>query len=158
MKVTMRPVRALPKIIIHRKVAAYCRASTKQEIQCHSLEVQLCCAQTGRDSFAFSPLAKIVVSPPSSRWRPTVHRTVGFILSSPLSHEVRKKTEDTLWVSSAFFGTPEGTRTPNPRNRNPMLYPLSHRCMCLCIITGFLPFVKGKMCIPCQHFLCATVD
>lgn len=23
-------------------------------------------------------------------------------------------------------GTPEGTRTPNPRNRNPMLYPLSH--------------------------------
>ena len=26
-----------------------------------------------------------------------------------------------------FFGTPEGTRTPNPRNRNPMLYPLSHR-------------------------------
>ena len=35
-----------------------------------------------------------------------------------------------LWVS-AFFGTPEGTRTPNPRNRNPMLYPLSHRCICL---------------------------
>ena len=113
---------------------------------------------TGRDSFAFSPLAKIMVSPPSSRWRPTVHRTVGFILSSPFPHEVRKKTEDTLWVSSAFFGTPEGTRTPNPRNRNPMLYPLSHRCMCLCIITGFLPFVKGKMCIPCQHFLCATAD
>ena len=28
-----------------------------------------------------------------------------------------------------FFGTPEGTRTPNPRNRNPMLYPLSHRCI-----------------------------
>ena len=27
-------------------------------------------------------------------------------------------------------GTPEGTRTPNPRNRNPMLYPLSHRCIC----------------------------
>ena len=26
-----------------------------------------------------------------------------------------------------FFGTPEGTRPPNPRNRNPMLYPLSHR-------------------------------
>ena len=31
--------------------------------------------------------------------------------------------------SLLFFGTPEGTRTPNPRNRNPMLYPLSHRCM-----------------------------
>ena len=28
-----------------------------------------------------------------------------------------------------IFGTPEGTRTPNPRNRNPMLYPLSHRRM-----------------------------
>ena len=35
------------------------------------------------------------------------------------------------WVSSLLFGTPEGTRTPNPRNRNPMLYPLSHRCVCL---------------------------
>ena len=29
-----------------------------------------------------------------------------------------------------LFGTPEGTRTPNPRNRNPMLYPLSHRRIC----------------------------
>ena len=40
MKVTMRPVRALPKIIIHRKVAAYCRVSTQQEIQQHSLDAQ----------------------------------------------------------------------------------------------------------------------
>ena len=40
MKVTMRPARALPKIIIHRKVAAYCRVSTQQEIQHHSLEAQ----------------------------------------------------------------------------------------------------------------------
>ena len=40
MKVTIRPVRALPKMIIHRKVAAYCRVSTQQEIQHHSLEVQ----------------------------------------------------------------------------------------------------------------------
>ena len=32
-------------------------------------------------------------------------------------------------ASSFFIGTPEGTRTPNPRNRNPMLYPLSHRCV-----------------------------
>ena len=56
MKVTMRPVRALPKIIAHRKVAAYCRVSTQQEIQHHSLEAQLCCAYTGRDSFAFLPL------------------------------------------------------------------------------------------------------
>ena len=28
------------------------------------------------------------------------------------------------------LGTPEGTRTPNPRNRNPMLYPLSHWRIC----------------------------
>lgn len=40
MKVTMRPVRALPKIIVHRKVVAYCRVSTQQEIQHHSLEAQ----------------------------------------------------------------------------------------------------------------------
>ena len=40
MKVTIRPARALPKMIIHRKVAAYCRGSTQQEIQHHSLEVQ----------------------------------------------------------------------------------------------------------------------
>ena len=45
-----------------------------------------------------------------------------------------------------FFGTPEGTRTPNPRNRNPMLYPLSHRRMLvdsLNIIAVFSQFVKG---------------
>lgn len=40
MKVTMRPATKLPKIIIHRKVAAYCRVSTQQEIQHHSLEAQ----------------------------------------------------------------------------------------------------------------------
>ena len=55
MKVTMRPVRALPKIIIHRKVAAYCRVSTQQEIQHHSLKAQRYCAYTGRDSFASAP-------------------------------------------------------------------------------------------------------
>ena len=61
MKITIRPAIKLPQIIIHRKVAAYCRVSTQQEIQHHSLEAQLCCAYTGRDSFAFSPLAKIKV-------------------------------------------------------------------------------------------------
>lgn len=40
MKITKRPATVLPKIIIHRKVAAYCRVSTQQEIQHHSLEVQ----------------------------------------------------------------------------------------------------------------------
>lgn len=40
MKITERPATALPKMIIHRKVAAYCRVSTQQEIQHHSLEAQ----------------------------------------------------------------------------------------------------------------------
>ena len=40
MKITIRPATKLPKIIIHRKVAAYCRVSTQQEIQHHSLEAQ----------------------------------------------------------------------------------------------------------------------
>ncbi len=44
-----------------------------------------------------------------------------------------------------LFGTPEGTRTPNPRNRNPMLYPLSHRRIyyMLYIISTIFPFVKS---------------
>ena len=40
MKITKRPATMLPKIIIHRKVAAYCRVSTQQEIQHHSLDAQ----------------------------------------------------------------------------------------------------------------------
>ena len=44
-------------------------------------------------------------------------------------------------------GTPEGTRTPNPRNRNPMLYPLSHwriHLKCLSIIAEKRAFVKRE--------------
>ena len=47
-----------------------------------------------------------------------------------------------------LFGTPEGTRTPNPRNRNPMLYPLSHwriHLKCLAIIADKAGFVKSQM-------------
>lgn len=40
MKITEKPVTALPKIVIYKKVAAYCRVSTQQEIQHHSLEAQ----------------------------------------------------------------------------------------------------------------------
>lgn len=40
MKITMRPVTAVPKIITYKKVAAYCRVSTQQEIQHRSLEAQ----------------------------------------------------------------------------------------------------------------------
>ncbi len=38
-----------------------------------------------------------------------------------------KKRRNGLSFTPSYIGTPEGTRTPNPRNRNPMLYPLSHR-------------------------------
>ena len=40
MKITEKPVTALPKIVIYKMVAAYCRVSTQQEIQHHSLEAQ----------------------------------------------------------------------------------------------------------------------
>ncbi len=47
-------------------------------------------------------------------------------------------------VHPACYGTPEGTRTPNPQNRNLMLYPLSHRCVCPNIIANQITFVKRK--------------
>lgn len=40
MKITMHPATAVPKIITYKKVAAYCRVSTQQEIQHRSLEAQ----------------------------------------------------------------------------------------------------------------------
>ena len=53
----------------------------------------------------------------------------------------------TLSKLAGKCGTPEGTRTPNPRNRNPMLYPLSHRCVFISpsIIPVFHLFVKRKI-------------
>ena len=73
----------------------------------------------------------------------------GAALSSPSRAEREIKERIPGWVSSLLFGTPEGTRTPNPRNRNPMLYPLSHRCMLHSpiIITRFESFVKGVICL-----------
>ena len=50
----------------------------------------------------------------------------GAALSSLLRRVALTKKEIPFGISF-FVGTPEGTRTPNPRNRNPMLYPLSHR-------------------------------
>ena len=40
MKITVKPVNALPQIFTYNKVAAYCRVSTLQEIQHHSLIAQ----------------------------------------------------------------------------------------------------------------------
>ena len=54
---------------------------------------------------------------------PTCPRQVGFYSSSPTAQQ----KYGVGFCLPHIFGTPEGTRTPNPRNRNPMLYPLSHR-------------------------------
>ena len=48
-----------------------------------------------------------------------------------VSNKKRVFLQDIKSYKNTRYGTPEGTRTPNPRNRNPMLYPLSHRCISL---------------------------
>ena len=85
----------------------------------------------------------IKVLPPSSRRQATVHRTVAFEFSSPFYLEYKNGVSPKGYT---VFGTPEGTRTPNPRNRNPMLYPLSHWRISESpiIIAGFPGFVKRK--------------
>ena len=76
-----------------------------------------------RDSFTFLPLAKIMVRlGPALAGGARPHRTLFFE-----SLRGANKRADTQMGIRSFIGTPEGTRTPNPRNRNPMLYPLSHR-------------------------------
>ena len=73
----------------------------------------------------------------------TVHWTVAFYCSSPFYLEYKNGVSPKGYT---VFGTPEGTRTPNPRNRNPMLYPLSHWRISgsPIIIAGFPGFVKRK--------------
>ena len=83
--------------------------------------------------------------PPSSRRQATVHRTIAFYCSSPFYLEYKNGVSPKGYT---VFGTPEGTRTPNPRNRNPMLYPLSHwriHLKCLAIIADKAGFVKSQM-------------
>ena len=67
----------------------------------------------------------------SSRRRANVHRTFAFYCSSPKYKNNPNPSPTEIRFGLFCFGTPEGTRTPNPRNRNPMLYPLSHRCVSL---------------------------
>ena len=40
MKITVKTVKASPQLLTRKKVAAYCRVSTLQEIQHHSLVAQ----------------------------------------------------------------------------------------------------------------------
>ena len=74
--------------------------------------------------------------------------------STGLPHLIVRVPSDTIkkqvvpFGDDLLFGTPEGTRTPNPRNRNPMLYPLSHwriHLKCLAIIADKAGFVKSQM-------------
>ena len=55
-------------------------------------------------------------------------------------HKTKKRKH--FAIAKCFRGTPEGTRTPNPQNRNLMLYPLSHWRIYSDIIAGFIS--KGK--------------
>ena len=58
-------------------------------------------------------------------WCLLLHRSfIAILRVQLLAHKNRGPT-------GLGFGTPEGTRTPNPRNRNPMLYPLSHWRICM---------------------------
>ena len=58
-------------------------------------------------------------------WCLLLHRSfIAIIRVQLLAHKNRGPT-------GLGFGTPEGTRTPNPRTRNPMLYPLSHWRICM---------------------------
>ena len=72
----------------------------------------------------------IMVSASSSRRRANVRRTFAFYGSSPRNKNNPNPSPAETRFGLFCFGTPEGTRTPNPRNRNPMLYPLSHRRIC----------------------------
>ena len=72
-----------------------------------------------------------------------------------------KKPESAL--RSLVRGTPEGTRTPNPQNRNLMLYPLSHWRVYLYIIThdaekssGGMEKLRGGKPVPLQREMAAV--
>ena len=79
-------------------------------------------AYTGRDSLHYGCHQFL-------NWWPQHATGMLHLIFRVPSSVICKKTR--YQMVSGLFGTPEGTRTPNPRNRNPMLYPLSHRCICL---------------------------
>ena len=97
----------------------------------------------------------IMVSASSSRRRANVHRTFAFYGSSPRYKNNPNPSPTEIRFGLFCFGTPEGTRTPNPRNRNPMLYPLSHRRIfqSQIIIAGFAGFVKRKTKFFSEHMV-----
>ena len=114
MKITIRPAIKLPQIIIHRKVAAYCRVSTQQEIQHHSLEAQLCCA-VHRKGLVCILLrrSKIEVSPPSSWRRPSCPRQLGFDYSSPFLARRIKDAVDCI-IHCVFYWYTGRDSNPQP--------------------------------------------
>ena len=92
----------------------------------------------------------------SSRARRDVNQTMNAVRIAG-----DKKPESAL--RSLVRGTPEGTRTPNPQNRNLMLYPLSHWRVCLYIIThdaekssGGREKLRGGKPVPVQREMAAA--
>ena len=92
----------------------------------------------------------------SSRARRDVNQTMNAVRIAG-----DKKPESAL--RSLVRGTPEGTRTPNPQNRNLMLYPLSHWRVCLYIIThdaekssGGREKLRGGKPVPLQREMAAV--
>ena len=92
----------------------------------------------------------------SSRSRRDVNQTMNAVRIAG-----DKKPESAL--RSLVRGTPEGTRTPNPQNRNLMLYPLSHWRVCLYIIThdvekssGGREKLRGGKPVPLQREMAAV--
>ena len=92
----------------------------------------------------------------SSRARRDVNQTMNAVQIAG-----NKKPESAL--RSLVRGTPEGTRTPNPQNRNLMLYPLSHWRVYLYIIThdaekssGGREKLRGGKPVPLQREMAAV--
>ena len=103
MRVTMRPVTKLPKIIIHRKVAAYCRVSTQQEIQHHRLGMQLCCATPEGTRLHLLPAGADRGSAPSSRRRQR-SSALHLMVRVPLSRKEREKSHPIRDDFFSFWG------------------------------------------------------
>lgn len=56
-------------------------------------------------------------------------------------------------MKTTDFGTPEGTRTPNPQNRNLMLYPLSYRRPLLTYYSKDFAECKGILLYYCVEYV-----
>ena len=126
---------------VHRTFAFYCSSPKyKNNPNPSSTEIRFGLLTLGTPEGTRNTM----VPASSSRRRANVHRTFAFYCSSPKYENNPNPSPTEIRFGLLTLGTPEGTRTPNPRNRNPMLYPLSHRRIFDCpnIIAVFFCFVK----------------